>query len=391
MRYANFLLGASVLTLCSLGVQAQQIPQDPNISGEVQTPASWNLLKFLANRIHTLNIGTRVDEMRLAGVTSREYFATFGVSGAMVYSHEIMASKVGLDKVGKNAGMQFLPFSVSLADDGRVFVSVGAFSVKNMISARGVSAGPGGYYGESTYPADSAWAVIDNIDVLIYEYDQNYLRANTVTHGLKLFSIDNKVDILNSSKPGEFLAITFGVDSKFSWEKIQTSSPDAPINTRSDMANINYRYGLEYNRNLGKNWRINAKVTANNEYMSMRSNNPFMSGYEQLQKDYVAAKTEYEANSNGGVTLSDEEYSQLTGNSVPVKPADVLTSERTYTIISPVLSISKGFAKTGKNATRIGLNIYSNLVIKDNTRGGINIDSKDAKREVLGAKLFYNF
>lgn len=396
-----------------------QVHNNGDISGTQGNPATLPLFdvagtvfKFLGDRFHTLEIESKAYEMQQDGVSERSFVAAFTAKGALIYQHELDGT--GIDhQAGKNAGIQLFPFTVSMTEDGRVFVSATAFALKNMITAEAADM----VYGD-------AFRVLDNLQVLVFEYDKNYMVEGVESYKLKIVSLDTKIDLLGSSKPGTFLAITGGGDIGLHRTVINKDGQMTTITgTDHDNSSGNYypasgvsgfnaslRYGLEYNTNINT-WNINAKLGAEHIWSDGKADDPAlmeqygqdmdayneaMAAYPAELSAYKTRKAEYEQQYMNGTQISNESYNSLTGDIMPNEPQSVdrpspQSLRRALYYMTPSLNLSKRVSKEGKRPVRLGIGLYGNIPLDDATRGFQSIDLTTSDRELFGAKLFINF
>jgi hypothetical protein len=423
----NLLLG-SALALSTLAVMMpvqNVMAQDASVAtvGSVGKGINW-----LAKRIYTIDIGTHAYEMEQDGVMNREYVAVFNVSGAMVHNYELAGSKEGIDKVGREPGMQILPYTVSITNDGRKLISVGAFSMKSMNKAyRNIKSTDNNYYNGRHNYQDAAWSILNRLDALVYEYDDSMGMANTKVERLDLIRAEAKVDILGASTPGHFLAVVGRGSIGFEKHTIITNNDILTISDvdsdedQTKAFNAKYGIGLEYNLPIGKTGNFNTEVMLNGariggqnysqaDQNSIKNTNTAGQqnadsinetnnvAYSQSLDQYENDKASYEAQSLEGVSISDESYYSLTGVALPLSPERVKyknieynapKSARTYMYLSPRMSYS---GKMGGN-TRFQLNVFGNIPLRDDVKtNGIKLDlSGTNAKPLFGAGIKVQF
>lgn len=413
----NLLLG-SALALSTLAVI---MPTQNAMAQEVATVGSiGDGLTWLGKRIQTIDVGTLAYDMELDGVTSREFVAVFSIDGAIIQNYELFGDD-GLDEVGRKPGMQFLPYKVSVTNDGRKFISVGIFSMKEMNKAYGkVESEYGRYNG-----GDEPWTVINRIDALVFEYDDSMEMNNTIIERLDIVRTELKVDILGSSKPGHFLAVVGQASLGFERQTIMTPSDRLILATDDEeqrkVFNAKYGIGLEYNLPMGKTGNLNTSVMLNGakiggqnysqidqsninaqneigQQEASSTNETNNIAYEQQLQQYQSDKAEYEYQNLGGVSISQESYYELTGAALPLSPEVVRydnieykapTAARTYMYLSPSINYS---GKLG-DRTRFEVNVFGNIPFRDDLKtNGVKLDLTGTNtKPIVGAGIKLKF
>ena len=263
----KFLLG-SALAISALSVV---IPTQNAIAQEVvtlNTEAMGDGLNWLAKRVYSIEAGTLAYEMEQDGVTTREYVAVFNAEGAIVQNYDLVQSKTGLDKAKRGAGFQVLPYKLSLTSDGRKLISVGLISFKNMNEAYNTIISPENSTRKDGKYKAGIWRVINTIDLLVYEYDDSLGLNNTKRKSFTFAKIEAKLDLLNASTPGHFLALVGRASISSEEQEIYLNSGDTILINRfsEDAADGQYgtakRYslGLEYGLPINERNKINASI-----------------------------------------------------------------------------------------------------------------------------------
>jgi hypothetical protein len=400
----KFFLSILMLSIASVtSVNSQELSRGDDIAGTSSKPASINLtdgtksvLGLLMTRFHSLKVGLIRQDMLSNNESQKSFIAGFSASGALIYNHELTGTDKGLDIVGKNAGLQVLPYTVSIADGNRTFISVAGVSWKNMNSAyNNIPESHSDYY-RGKYDVDFEWSesfrVINNLSMLVYEYDHEMSISGVTTKKLKYASIEAKVDILNSSKPGTFLALVGEASAGLSFDKIKTTNGEEiefDDNYKYYYSNIekpNHSWGIytdegkfslvndkaiklgfEFNTNLKNGWRINGKVLANHSRTG---------GYAKLESKTVGdVKNVLDVETNA-------EFEQA------LNDAKVI---RRQFFVTPSLDFSKRISKDDNKASRIGLSIYSNLLTSDKLITTVETIDLSNRQEKAGVKAYLNF
>lgn len=418
------LLLGTALAVSSLAVlmpvQNAMAQNADNIANVATVGSVGKGINWLAKRIFTLDIGTQAYEMQRDGVSAREYVAVFTMRGALIHNYEFNGSE-GVEKVGIEPGAQLLPYTVSITPDGRKLISIGAFSFRQMTKAfNKVEADYGKYDGDG-------WTVVNNMDFLVYEYDDSFGMNNTKVESFDLIRAEAKVDILGAAKPGHFLAVVAGGALGFEKQTIthgddifglsELDGDDDKLGFRAK-----YKVGLEYNLPMGKAGNLNTSLMLNGSRLA--GYNFSQADYNQIQKlnkegqleadtanevnqtaysqqvgEYNTTKASYEATHLDGVSISDDSYTSLTGINKPSKPAtvkydktyyDAPEAARTYMYLSPSLKYSKGI---GKGATTLELNVFGNIPLRDDLKTkGVELDlSGTNAKPLFGAGIKVQF
>lgn len=401
------LFFATALAVGGLGVM---MPTQNAMAQDVATVASAGKgIKWLAKRIYSLDLGTRVYEMEQDGVPTRSFVAVMTAEGALVQNYELAGGdSEGVNKVGRQAGFQILPYTVSITSDGRRLLSVGGIAFKNMNEAyKNVQSIDG--YGIVN---DSIWTVINNLQVLTFEWDENYSFNNTSRMRIDVVRADARLDILGASKPGHFLAVVGG--GSFGFEKqlindgeqsIAISQSDS-VRYKKMFEKFEYQVGLEYNLPVLQTHRINAKVLLNGGYVKGHNfnqadqdyadaqNAEFQEVYDQGMASYNSQKEQYELANYEGQEISHQTYQDLTGNLPPDLEEvnyNVPEGRRTYMYLSPSLSYGGKFKNS--KGLRYDISVFGNIPISDDYQGGgMNVDfAGSAARPLVGAGIKLKF
>jgi len=396
-----------------------------------------DFMSGLAQRIHSLEIGSQLRKMELNGMTTQQFVGVFTAKGALIQSYELddYPTHSKKENLGLGAGKHYLPFTISITSEGKKFLSISAMEWKKMNSTKAAN--------------NSGWKYFNDLELIVLQYDEGVNNPNTKSVKVDLIRTQFKIDILNSARPGRFLAIVAG--GSFGFENLKTTLPNGEefeIHGRTKVDNmfqngevsvqeelsapttyLDYRghkamstcfnVGLEYNLPLNKDLILNFEAMLNGGILrgahltdqEIAENKELNQGIylenNQLRNDQVialndwqTAKAIWEQNQGHPVgTYSDETYANLSGNPIPsnmvklkdyqaVKIKEVTSS---YLYISPNLTLTKKY-KDGSGRS-VQLNVYGNIPLKQ----GVNIDGVEidltgkTARPLLGAGIKINF
>lgn len=416
------LLGSAL----ALSVFSVVLPQSA-MAQQATVGSAGKGLNWLAKRINSIEVGTLANDMEIDGVTERSYVAVFSITGALMQNYELAGSDVGLRKVGREPGFQILPYTVSIASDGRKFISVAAIALKEMNKAyKNVGTTEHYHRNRGDKIQDEFWTVVNKIEALVYEYDEGLMINNTESHRLDFARIEAKLDILGSSKPGHFLALIGQAGAGLEYQKITT--PNGVLMLSNEEGGIvegrsfhlKTGAGLEYNLPIGKsnlnisgmfNWRkfdgfnynreneavIEARNEANSNEIN-EFNDTLEAQYNSEVAVYDSAKEEYEVANFDGEVISDESYQELTGIAFPTLPdyrefkAEQYQAPRSSRVLMYVTPSIKFNGSLG-GGTSYEVNVYGNIPLRDSFKGGnLDIDlSGTNARPILGAGLKVKF
>lgn len=399
----------SILALGLLGgfgvnlAQAQERGGTSGVSGDLGKPGTlsdFGILNVLITRFHTVDVGALAREMQEDGETERSFVAVFSVEGALLYNHEMQGHDKGLEISGKNAGKQVLPYTVSVSADGRTFVSVAAFAWKNMNTAHAAELPSADAYRDrnNNYGKSSFWSYVDNIQLLVYEYDDQMAIDGMTSQRVKVVSGDIKMDILGSSSPGTFLALTMGAEVGMSDHAFSHNGEDLNVGQWDPYGEA--RYGLEFNKTFSK-WRVNSQVNFYHQGTLSSSQDPVLeaayegeySDYENALVNYEEQKRQYEVENLGGAEMSQESYENLTGITTPKRPEEpgYEPFKRYQYVMVPSLNISRRFERKDGRPYRLGVSVFGSVPFQDETSGIREVDFTQRNRSRFGAKFFINF
>lgn len=163
---------------------------------------------FLITRAHQLNLDGITADMKPG--TKRKFIAGFSAEGALVYQYELNEQKMKdwNESGGRNAGMQLLPYSVQVMQNGAKKVSFSAFAFRNMnklqesehayenLDKAGVTA--------------SFWKIIDRLDALTVTWDYNYSFNNIRSFDFDLVNAVGKIPFAKNSTNTTTLSVRLG-------------------------------------------------------------------------------------------------------------------------------------------------------------------------------------
>ncbi len=318
----KFTLFASALLFCSLSLAQTNVGPATHADIPTPTPApeEYPVLPR-STRPFTLNIGltshhfrssdifplvhavlSRFTAIGLDGLVAKQkenaisektYWMGFTASGAAVFNYELMRSDEAKDlsnyeDIGKNAGIQLFPFTISISPSGPYYVSFGAIAFRNMNALQNTRAEWDNPRRVAVTP-DGFWRVMDNLDILVLKFDQGYAYSQMSSKHVEYASFDAKMDILGSHVDTRYLAIKIGggitTDSEtffspngtrtdfgavqygsngteLAWSPFATS----PLYEDGNL-NLNFRYGFEFNNENHKGFRVNFKALIKDQWM----------------------------------------------------------------------------------------------------------------------------
>lgn len=420
-------LAFTVLALTTGAFAQVQYSPAPNVPSTLGKPLTLKInfldevFDFMIRRVHTLDIENQVQAMTANGITEQKHVAVFSASGALIYQNELNGSDVReYDPTGRNVGMQLVPYTIKISNDGSRYLAFNAISLRNMITLQNdprnrktSKAYYDSYYGRNL----AIFKVVDNIDAVIFKWDNESSFTGIKSFSVDILSTDIKVDVLGSKTPGKFLAITAGGNIGFgrssitldSGEKIHTGNflgyRNYDDSTKPDglAFKANYRYGLELNNQFKNKSRLNFKLGASHTFTGGGHINSLDIAPMKAKEDaylidkalYESNKAQYEKDELNGKVISNESYKTLTGLSVPSQPDLTIKAEkisRSQTYISPSLDFSMKANKEGKSPKRVGAAIGANIPVKDVLKSErINVDLTGRNKDLINAKIYLNF
>jgi hypothetical protein len=399
---------------------AQSASNDPNISGEMGNPASAPVLKVLFLRTHTLSIDSHIADMYKDGVTERAFVAGFTIEGAIAYDHEINGDGLLPElKAGRNAGLQIIPYKLTMADDGRVYISTSAVAFKNMNSevADDDLNIVDTYYKDAD---DSTWRVIDQLGFVNFEYNKD-IALGIEEKRISIASIDIKVGAFESKDKKFFIALKAGA-TPVGWHETMIQDLEGNAQTLKGFE-TEIRYGLQMVKKTDNGWRYDAGVDFKNRWSfderhvsQMRQNqyqielgqyNSNMAVYNANREAYNAALAQWNADKlefeqeNGYAPISDESYAVMSGNAKPTfnqgapgepgKPDAARTIRNLY-LATPSITVSKTIKTKAKTPLRVGVGVSANLPVGDLIHGELNQSIMNrGNQSLVTGKIFLNF
>lgn len=406
---------------------AQTAPTNPSVSGTTGNPAtldvvgaSEEVLKVLFFRTHTVSIDTHAAQMRADGVSERAFVAGFTMEGALAYDHEMAGDGLTPElEAGRNAGLQLVPYKVSLATDGRVYISTSAVAFKNMNSEM---ADNDLRLGKNCYSdCEDAWKVIDQLSAVNMEYNKD-VAMGIEEKRISIASIDMKLGIFESSDGNFFIALKGGA-TPIGWHETKILDVNGVDRTLKGLE-TELRYGMQFLKRTDKGWRFDGGVDFKNRWsydehhvsdqkmaqwradkdqyaISMSNYNQAQAQYDSDLNTYQQDKEAYEQQNGYNEPISDESYAVITGNTKPEmttgKPGEVGDPSKGRTLRSlmlatPSLNVSKSFARDGKSPVRVGVGISANLPIGDYISGEFNGNiTGRGNGSLITGRLFINF
>jgi hypothetical protein len=422
-NFKHVLKIALSLSLALTSVNALAIDPPGGPSGTKSSPLSVNLFKPIISRLNTISLDYVFNQMQNEGLTQKGYVAGFTAKGALAYLHELNGAKIWEPKTaaGRNVGGQVLPFTISMTEDGKKYISAAAFGLRNMNTAYGTDA----FYRQGFY---EAYQVVDRLDFGVFSLDENYHIEGLTETKFDFVQAEAKINLLGDSKnkSGEtYLALTgeaapLGLHTT----KITMLTNDSAV-LESAGSSLSFTtalgYGLEFNKGTQTGWRINAGAkikqswsngakfvspeTAKRYADDLQSHNASMDAYQIASDNYAADKLAYEAQYLNGVAISEQSYASLTGATKPGKPGDApdepegdVRANRATMLFAPSIEISKQVNKknyvTGvtKNPVRLGFSLQGALPVFDRaTTSKGEIDLSKMNRQIVNGKLFLSF
>jgi hypothetical protein len=267
MYFKQLTLATLVLASPLTFAQMTPAPSSPNISGTMGKPATLDLkpvLEFLLNRFHTFDVQALADQMKNDGISEKNFTAVITAEGAIVYDHELKGEDYDKE-YGRNLGHQLLPFTLKLNPNGDYYLAVSPFSLKNMNTY---------YEGDLGYYTDPLWSVVDNMEFVVFKWDNNLSFKDIKSFSMELAKVDLKVDILGSKKESRFLAITGSGSVGFGSYSVKLENGET-INIKSpgDAGKglgfrSNYSYGLQYVDTFKKGQRLDIRASMTHGYQA---------------------------------------------------------------------------------------------------------------------------
>lgn len=375
------LLCASLMLFATAAFAQQNGPGHGNVSGKQGKPPSVGLdlggfSKLIGTRVHTLDIQNQFQQMKRDGVTEKKNVAMFSATGALVYHFELRGDELSeWNDIGRNAGIQIVPYSLKVDTQGNYAAAFNAMSYKNLHTLQSADEH---CIGGNDIPFVNS--LIDNIDFVVFRWEKGLNFDSFKSQSVDLVNIDLKLDILDSKKSTRYLALTAG--GRAGWNQSSyklASGENILIGSESitekgkqlqEFGNLQGRYGLEYSDEGKKGARITVKAGASNN---------FTEGYYLDPETVKAVEVRNTTPDENGKL--PEQHRPLT-----------YTVRRASLYITPSVEYSVPLNKAGNHPTRLGARVNANMPVKDVLKGGrINEDLSKQNINVVNASLFFNF
>ena len=381
-----------------------------SISGERGAPATLpglEIIEALFMRAHTVEVTAHISEMKADGVTSRKYVAAFTVKGALVYDHEFAGK--GLfpngSKAGRNAGLQLFPYEINLGKDGRTYIKTSVVAFKNMNSEIQDNdldfTVDDGYYGDGE--PYGAWKVIDNLDILSWEYHNDIARGIR-EHNLSLAKLDLKIGLYRNDAGNFFVALKAGADpvrgSFLDIKDFYTGDKEGETLSASGFqTRLFYGAVINYERN---GWRFEGGIDLSNTWTWFDQESPERTAanklgsqaHEDKVEQYANDKLRYEVEHGLSEPLGTQTYYDLTGIKRPgtYDKSEAKTTTRHRFVANPYISVSKRVNSGDSIPTRVGLRVDAQLPIEDALSGEFRRDLNERGNDArLNGTFFVNW
>ncbi len=345
-----------------------------------------NLVSALLSRFHSLGIGALIADQRNNGIHEKSYVATFDASGAFIYESDLGGSSSlvnhetttieDYDETGKNVGVQIIPFTVSLAPGGSIYLSFDAWAFRNMNALQN---------SKNRWDDDGGFQFFDNMDFFVFKFDQGYSFTNINSRRIEIYSFDGKVDLLNSRVGTRYLAVKIGASLSGDSETIYT--PDGKPNyfgadlfpdqskglhpgynfmTTMFPGNLGAKYGLEFNNETRHGFKIRLQALFNTRWIH-------------------------------GDAIDNVHYAQYyaaiqTGSPIPDRR--IVSYKHVSNYFNPNLEVSQRVSKQGSNPVYLGVGASGNIPISDviSTDGSFGqMNLAPYNNELVKVKLFVHF
>ncbi len=155
-----------------------------------------------------------------------------------------------LQKVGKNSSEQYLPFTVSIAENGRRYVTVSAYALRNMIGVANPLSG------------SEKSQILNHFDFVSYEYSDRLIYTNVESHKIAAIKVAYKFGLVESKNKKSFLAFTLAGDEGIVF-KTNINNGTTILSQHDAGLNLNGKLGFEINTRIGKKTNLNYSITAN--------------------------------------------------------------------------------------------------------------------------------
>ena len=426
-KLSLFAIGSLLLTTSALA-QTNNTSNTGNLAGTVSAaPVALDLgdgtgllavSTWLARRVHTLNVDGNIQDMIHNGLKTQKYVAGFSAEGALVYNFEIHQDGMeAWDETGRNAGLQVLPYTVQIMNDGTKRITTSGVAWRNMNALQNSKqAYHDGEAGGGSARADGFWKVVDRLDLVSFSWDKNLTFNNLQTMDIDIVNTGLKV-ALGSNDNGSYLALRGGGSLGMRFQNFTTpgSIPQSLTDDRalSQPGFLAQYYGGIEGNIQGKN---GLKVNIQSNYTGGMSDVTFtdknivaqnaasdanytntMNQYNSALATWNQGLSQYEQAQ--GHVVSDADYAAASGNAQPVKPGKEgaaagtdATMTRVFGYVKNSIDVSIPVNRKGR-PMRIGVGAEYNIAITDRFQGynGISFDMKGNYTQNLRGKLYLNF
>ncbi len=339
------------------------------------------VLETILNRFSTIGIEEIVLAQRANQVSEKTYVARLNLSGAAFFDHEFQDDPTdAYTHVGKNAGVELVPFTVSLAPRGQYYLSIGTVSFRNMNAEQNGSHA----WRNKNHQISGFWKIVDNVDFLVFKFDQNFTYSNLSSKHLELLSFDAKMDFLGSSVGTRYLAIKLGGSISTDTESFEgpdkkttylsadfggTTTPNSttPPTQEWDPANSNinfsFKYGLEFNTETSTGFKLSIQTLMSQKWMN-------------------------------GKAIDADRYAQYEENGGSGPDNRIVNYSHNFTYLDPDLEISQRVSKNTKKAVYLGGGFSGHLPLSDiiQTNGTLGrVDVAPYNNQLVKVKLFVHF
>lgn len=426
-KTALFLMTAGIAMSLEASAQVNQntVNGQSNISGD--TPSAPGKLKapnlhisldafksfgeYLLTRANTLQLDAQVNRMKAEGVTERRFNAVFSAEGALLYQHELrFEDREKWNDTGKNLGAQLIPFSIRILPTGQKKVSFSAVGFRNMNALQNSSHA----YKDGDTPY-KFWTIVDKLDFFTFTWDEKMTFDNIRSFDVNFFDINTRLSLLNSKDNQSYLSLNNGatVGSRVTMVDHLEQHNYQNLKRTGDGL-VTFHSGLEANFVANNGVKINVQsqyvgsqgqIPAHN-VSSLNANSTGQAAYDQSLQQYNQAmsqwqhdKLQYEIQNNGGNTLSDQAYVEMSNNTKPVEPYEFTPANTRTTLIrrsgmiQNSIDVSVPVKKEGA-PVRLGAGLNVNFMIFDeimNISGQRVIDLAPHYNQALQARVYVNF
>ncbi len=319
--------------------------------------------KFLINRIHQMEIETKIRQMKNTSQTEYKGVVGFTAEGALFFNREVLQKHEDLTmdevvklnhQVDRTQGLHILPYKIGILPDGTARVSVGLAAFRNQDPRhpyRGVLRKQHNFNNVKNVPKFVLAA-----DFLVFEWDDRYTQQNLSTRELKIGAVTFMKPLAQNRTRTNVLALTAGGSIGYAQANARIAdgrglligSEKNPV--EGFALKTGAQVGLKYNhfsdQEYGSKFEIGVdlKNTRHSGYGMDEKAPPFLRKVRQ----YNIARTQYDADiiqflidhnlPNPGGNL-DGPYTRFTGNPPPVYPLvpkqNIILNS---TVVSPSIS-----------------------------------------------------